>query len=251
MADDIVLLEPGDQRAQKIAKAMSSQTGGDILHLLGEGPKSLTDIADHLKLPMNTAKYHLENLLDAGLIAVAETKYSVKGREVKIYTLTNQLLIVAPRHSNVRSLLLKYATLFGIVAVCSMLMAALSPLFSPALLKGGSQAGGTGPQLAAVYDGGMETHTAKAISEAVAPNVSSGTGLLRDSSNALNETFGTYTTAEPSGVVYQAVARASPPPDISGYAATTGSDFALAFFLGGVLVIFVLLCYEAYLWKKK
>jgi len=27
-------------------------------------------------------------------------------------------------------------------------------------------------------------------------------------------------------------------------------DTALAFFLGGVMVIFVLLCYEAYLWKR-
>lgn len=45
---------------------------------------------------MTTVKYHVENLLDAGLISVAETRYSVKGREVKLYSLTNQLLIVAP-----------------------------------------------------------------------------------------------------------------------------------------------------------
>jgi hypothetical protein len=28
-------------------------------------------------------------------------------------------------------------------------------------------------------------------------------------------------------------------------------DLALAFFCGGAFVIFVLLCYEAYLWKKR
>ncbi|MCK7532674.1 MAG: hypothetical protein MZV63_17410 [Marinilabiliales bacterium] len=80
---------------------------------------------------MTTAKYHMENLLDAGLISVAETKYSVKGREVKLYSLTNQLLIVAPRHSNVRSLLLKYASLFGIIAFGSLVIAIISPSLDP------------------------------------------------------------------------------------------------------------------------
>jgi predicted transcriptional regulator len=108
MAEEVVFLEPGDERAQKIAKAMGSQTASDILQLLSEGQKSLTDITERLAIPMTTVKYHVENLLDAGLLSVAETKYSVKGREVKLYSLTNQLLIVAPRHANVRSLLLKY-----------------------------------------------------------------------------------------------------------------------------------------------
>ncbi|WP_321507563.1 helix-turn-helix domain-containing protein [uncultured Methanoregula sp.] len=197
MADDVVLLEPGDQRAQKIAKAMASQTGGDILHLLGDGPKSLTDIADHLKLPMNTAKYHLENLLDAGLISVAETKYSVKGREVKIYSLTNQLLIVAPRHSNVRSLLLKYASLFGIVVVATLGLAFLAPFLGGPV---GMTATAPMPMQA---DREMNVMAAKAA----------------------------YGGEALSG---------SPSP-----------DFAIAFFLGGLLVILVLLGYEAYLWKKR
>ena len=128
MADNVVFLEPGDERAQKIAKAMGSQTASDILQILGEEPRSLTDITERLNIPMNTAKYHIENLLDAGLIAVAQTKYSIKGREVKIYTLTNQLLVVAPRQSNVRTLLLKYASLFGIVAVCSVMTHSRSSL---------------------------------------------------------------------------------------------------------------------------
>ena len=79
---------------------------------------------------MNTAKYHVENLLDAGIIAVADTKYSVKGREVKLYSLTNQLLIVAPRQADLRSLLLKYAALFGIVALASLTVSAILPLIS-------------------------------------------------------------------------------------------------------------------------
>jgi DNA-binding transcriptional ArsR family regulator len=131
MAENVIVLEPGDERAQKIAKAMASQTASDILHLLGEGKKSLTEITDCLAIPLTTAKYHIENLLDAGLIIVADTKYSVKGREVKLYALANQLLIVAPRQSDMRALLLKYAALFGLVIFCTFALALVSSLIIP------------------------------------------------------------------------------------------------------------------------
>src|SRR5512136_1745514 len=163
MADNVVFLEPGDERAQKIAKAMGSQTASDILQILGEGPRSLTDITERLNIPMNTAKYHIENLLDAGLIAVEKTKYSIKGREVKIYMLTNQLLVVAPRQSNVRSLLLKYASLFGIVAVSSLLISVMSPLFRPGSLIGGT-VGGPNAALPSALQQGCGT-ASKAIAE--------------------------------------------------------------------------------------
>jgi DNA-binding transcriptional ArsR family regulator len=130
MTESVLVLEPGDERAQKIGKAMSSQTANDILTLLGDGAKSLTDITERLGIPLTTSKYHIENLLDAGLVFVVETKYSVKGREIKLYSLTNQLVIVAPRHANVRSLLLKYASLFAVVIIGTLGLTAILPLLS-------------------------------------------------------------------------------------------------------------------------
>ncbi len=210
MAENILVLEPGDERAQKIARAMSSQTANDILQQLGEGPASLTDIAEHLGQPMNTVKYHLDNLLEAGLIGIAETKYSVKGREVKLYSLTNQLLIVAPRQSPVRSLILKYASLFAIVLVATIGIAAFGPLFS-----------------------GMFATTGAAENFAPLP-LSAPTVADREVQEA-----GVMATKAAYGAAL----------DTAGPAATP--DIALAFFLGGLLVILVLLCYEAWLWKRK
>ena len=54
----------------------------------------------------------------------------MKGREIKYYALTNQLLIVAPRQANVRSLLLKYASLFGVVIFGALAITLVSPLFT-------------------------------------------------------------------------------------------------------------------------
>jgi DNA-binding transcriptional ArsR family regulator len=269
MADNVVFLEPGDERAQKIAKAMGSQTASDILQILGDGPRSLTDITDRLHIPMNTAKYHIENLLDAGLIAVEQTKYSIKGREVKIYTLTNQLLVVAPRQSNVRTLLLKYASLFGIVAICSVMISVLSPLFGPeSLIRGSVNSANSAPQYAFHQDGGA---AAKAVAESVAQNVTNAPNVLMTGTKGAADSWSANisavstaaqiapaSTAVPTAVpaVAQSMipipAPTLPPGSMESGAGTLfpGLDPALAFFLGGMLVIFILVCYEAWIWKK-
>jgi DNA-binding transcriptional ArsR family regulator len=164
MTDSVLILEPGDERAQKIAKAMASQTANDILNFLGEGQKSQTEITERLAIPFTTVQYHIENLLDAGLIAVAATRYSVKGREIKYYALTDQLLIVAPRQANVRSLLLKYASLFGIVIFGSLAVMLASPLMT---MQSGSAAN-IAPA-AAERDAGMLVAKAAAFSAPPSP----------------------------------------------------------------------------------
>jgi DNA-binding transcriptional ArsR family regulator len=198
MADQVVILEPGAEQATKIAKAMASRTAGDILRFIGDGQKTSTEISEHLSIPMNTAKYHIENLLDAGLISVASTKYSVKGREVKVYMLTNQLLIVAPRQTNVRSLLLKYTSLFAIVAFGSLVVA---------ILKSGISTTGR-------FSEGLNAAPG-------APSQAAGVAYAKEASDMI---------------------AATQPLTLD----TTG-----AFFLGGAVIIVILLCYEVYIWKKR
>jgi len=253
MADNVVFLEPGDERAQKIAKAMGSQTASDILQILGEGPRSLTDITERLNIPMNTAKYHIENLLDAGLIAVEKTTYSIKGREVKIYTLTNQLLVVAPRQSNVRSLLLKYASLFGIVAICSVIISILSPVFGPgSLIRGSANTVNAAPEAAFREDG---ITTAKAAAESVAQNQTTATDVFMAGTKGIGDALAANAT--PAMASTPSPTMMAPPPAIPPGHLESGAgamfpavDPALAFFLGGVLVIFILVCYEAWVWKR-
>jgi PAS domain S-box-containing protein len=95
--DEVIFLEPGDVKAQNIVKAISHQTAGDVVQILStKGPLSLLDIANLLEISLNAAKYHIENLMHAGIMEVSKTRYSVKGKKVKIYTLKNQVFIVAP-----------------------------------------------------------------------------------------------------------------------------------------------------------
>jgi len=102
------------------------------------------DLASALAMPMSTVKYHIDNLLEAGLIEIKDTKYSVKGRQVKVYGLRNRVLIVAPEVQSVRSILLKYAALFGVVALSSLAAYAILTALRPVAWGqgGGGLAGG-------------------------------------------------------------------------------------------------------------
>ena len=87
MANEVVVLQPGDERAQKIARAMASQTANAIIQEFRSGPMTSSEVARKMKIPITTAAYHIDNLLEAGLLEVVNTRWSEKGREVKVYGL--------------------------------------------------------------------------------------------------------------------------------------------------------------------
>ena len=132
MANEVVVLQPGDERAQKIARAMASQTANAIIQEFRSGPMTSSEVARKMKIPITTAAYHIDNLLEAGLLEVVNTRWSEKGREVKVYGLANQVLIIAPPESDLRSVLRKYATLFGVVVLASLGLWGILPMVLPA-----------------------------------------------------------------------------------------------------------------------
>ena len=121
MTEDVVILEPGDDRAQKIGKALANRTANDIISMLKSSDMTLSEISEKLNQPMTSTKYHVENLLDAGLIEVKKIKYSEKGREVKVYAASGQVVIVSPGVKDIRQILLKYASVFGIFLFAALI----------------------------------------------------------------------------------------------------------------------------------
>ncbi len=82
--------------SRKIARLLSNETSIRILKLLGKRSMSAGDLADELKVRLNTLKYNLDSLLEAGLIRVMQIKWSRKGREIKIYEAVEKVIILLP-----------------------------------------------------------------------------------------------------------------------------------------------------------
>ncbi len=95
--EDAVFLEPGDEKTQDIVRAISHKTAGVVVQILStEGPLNLSEIAERLEISLNAAKYHIANLTKAGILEISRTRYSIKGKKVKYYSLKNQVFIVSP-----------------------------------------------------------------------------------------------------------------------------------------------------------
>lgn len=131
-ADEVVILEPGQEQAQKFIKAISNQSASAVLQLLREsGPLRLSDIAPRLGMSLNATKYHIENLMDVGLVEISNTRYSIKGRKVKMYRMKNQIFIVAPsmtEKKQIISAVLRYGSFLGLYLLVAVAFLVIIPL---------------------------------------------------------------------------------------------------------------------------
>lgn len=82
--------------SRKIARILSNETSIRILKLLDRKSMSAADIAGELEMRLNTLKYNLDSLLEAGLIRVRQIKWSRKGREIKMYEAVEKVIILLP-----------------------------------------------------------------------------------------------------------------------------------------------------------
>lgn len=82
------------QEPANILKAMTSETAQDILRTLVDHPGTVSDIAEAVDTSIQNARYHVDRLSDAGLIERVDTWYSAKGREMTVYAITAEELVI-------------------------------------------------------------------------------------------------------------------------------------------------------------
>jgi predicted transcriptional regulator len=76
----------GDDDA--LLDVLSSRTAREIVAVVRESPATTSAIAEELDVSIQAVTYHLDRLESAGVLAPVGTKYSPKGREMRLYTLS-------------------------------------------------------------------------------------------------------------------------------------------------------------------
>jgi DNA-binding transcriptional ArsR family regulator len=71
--------------AGELLSSLSSETARRVLTTLHDEPGTASEVADRVDTSLQNARHHLTNLEEAGLIQVADTRYSEKGREMNVY----------------------------------------------------------------------------------------------------------------------------------------------------------------------
>lgn len=77
-----------------VLRTLSSDTAQAILGTLGDDPKPVSEISEAVGTSLQNTQYHVERLVDAGLVEPVDVWYSAKGREMSVYALTAEKLLV-------------------------------------------------------------------------------------------------------------------------------------------------------------
>lgn len=101
MAEEkFVLVSLEDERTGELAIALSNKTCKMILDLLAEKELSETEISKSLSIPLNTAEYNIKKLVKAGLIEEKKHFFSVKGKRIPVYKISNKHIVISPKKTS-------------------------------------------------------------------------------------------------------------------------------------------------------
>jgi len=98
-----VLILPLGEESKKITQTLSNDSARQVLELLTDKPMSASEVACELDTPLTTVKYNLNALIESGLITIKQTKWSIKGRKIKIYAPAHKLIVVVPGKTDRKS----------------------------------------------------------------------------------------------------------------------------------------------------
>jgi len=117
MKDDTsIMVDLGDPKAKAIAEVIGNKTCNKILDFLADNEATVTDVSSNLKMPLNTVDYNIKKLIRAGLIEKASHWWSVKGKKMPTYRVSNRQIIISPR----RSLVQAFAWVIGLTGLTAL-----------------------------------------------------------------------------------------------------------------------------------
>ena len=129
--ESFLMLSLEDEKSKKLAQVISNNTSRKILNELSKTKMTETELSKKLGLSMSTVHYNLKALEEAKLIQADEFHYSEKGKEVNHYSVTNKLVIIAPKsEDNIWDRLKSLLPSFGISVMAAGLLYFFSQKFT-------------------------------------------------------------------------------------------------------------------------
>lgn len=84
-----------EPRTERLMDTLSCPTTRRVLHHLYDQPQTASELAGRIECSLQNIQYHLQKLEDRGLIEVADTTLSEKGRRMDVYAPSTVPVIVA------------------------------------------------------------------------------------------------------------------------------------------------------------
>lgn len=133
----------GGQESDAVFSVLSSTVARSALAELYRGPATQSELANRLDTSIQNVSYHLDNLVDAGLVEQVDTRRAETGNEMTVYgPAEGPVLVFAGDEGkdDLRSALSGLLSGLGILAVASLLVQEVVGDGVAALFDGGQQA---------------------------------------------------------------------------------------------------------------
>lgn len=95
------------ENARLLASEISNDTALMILKELYKNPSSLSDLSNRLNIPISTTQYHIDKLLELGVVKIAKRRLGKRLRDVKMYVYDKESIIFSSIEKNEFDSLLK------------------------------------------------------------------------------------------------------------------------------------------------
>jgi DNA-binding transcriptional ArsR family regulator len=92
-----IMIDFDDPRAERVAEVISNKSCKKMLSLLSTEELSESELASKLGLPVSTVNYNMKKLVDSGLVDKTRSLVSSKGKDVRVYRISNQHIVLSPR----------------------------------------------------------------------------------------------------------------------------------------------------------
>ena len=97
MEEKNIMISLGDERIKEISEVIGNKSCNKILDFLSNNEATTSEIATKLKMPINTVDYNVKKLVKAGLIEKSSHWWSVKGKKMPTYKVSNKKIIISPK----------------------------------------------------------------------------------------------------------------------------------------------------------
>lgn len=132
---EIQVLGVDEDDSADVFEALSSDTARRVLTAIYDESAPPSELADRLDISLQNVSYHLDNLEEAGVVRVADTRYSEKGREMNVYAPADDPVVVfvgtEERKTGFRDLLKRLVGATGLLFVISALLFAFQAFGRP------------------------------------------------------------------------------------------------------------------------
>ncbi len=144
-----------DEESEQLITSLSSDTARSILTTLHDHPATASELSEVVDTSVQNIRHHVNNLWEARLVQIVDTRYSVKGREMNVYAPTDDSLVVCVGRQDDRSTFLdSLQRLVGAVGVLGLASFAVQLAFGTGVVDLGGP--GTAPRIGDGFGAGPE-----------------------------------------------------------------------------------------------